>query len=53
LPPMENVTRNPYHNIMQDTESLRFNNQIGGGSQGIFPQPKRYGIVSQSSQTFH
>ncbi|CAD5321964.1 hypothetical protein AtNW77_Chr3g0158111 [Arabidopsis thaliana] len=41
LPPMENVTRNPYHNIMQDTESLRFNNQIGGGSQGIFPQPKR------------
>ncbi|XP_020888720.1 uncharacterized protein LOC9320461 isoform X2 [Arabidopsis lyrata subsp. lyrata] len=41
LPPMENVTRNPYHNVMQDTEGLRFNNQIGGGSQGIFQQPKR------------
>ncbi|CAL9219444.1 unnamed protein product [Arabidopsis halleri] len=41
LPPMENVTRNPYHNAMQDTEGLRFNNQVGGGSQGIFQQPKR------------
>ncbi|KAG7575857.1 hypothetical protein ISN45_Aa03g003090 [Arabidopsis thaliana x Arabidopsis arenosa] len=41
LPPMENVTRNPYHHVMQDTEGLRFNNQIGGGSQGIFQQPKR------------
>ncbi|XP_023641736.1 uncharacterized protein LOC17893232 isoform X2 [Capsella rubella] len=41
LPPMENVMRNPYHNVMQDTEGLRFNNQIGGGSQGIFQQPKR------------
>lgn len=53
LPPMENVTRNPYHNVMQDTEGLRFNNQIGGGSQGIFQQPKRYSIIFQSSKTFH
>lgn len=42
LPPMDNVTRNPYQNLTQDTESLRFHNQIGGGSQ----QPKRYGIIS-------
>ncbi|XP_010511964.1 PREDICTED: uncharacterized protein LOC104787842 isoform X4 [Camelina sativa] len=41
LPPMDNVTRNPYHNLTPDTESLRFNNQIGGGSQGNFQQPKR------------
>lgn len=34
---MDNVTRNPYQNLTQDTESLRFHNQIGGGSQ----QPKR------------
>ncbi|XP_019092068.1 PREDICTED: uncharacterized protein LOC104744449 isoform X4 [Camelina sativa] len=41
LPPMDNVTRNPYHNLTPDTESLRFNNQIGGVSQGNFQQPKR------------
>ncbi|CAH2055197.1 unnamed protein product [Thlaspi arvense] len=41
LPPMDNVTRNPYHNLTQDSESLRFNNQIGGGSQGISQQQRR------------
>ncbi|CAN8269708.1 unnamed protein product [Cochlearia groenlandica] len=41
LPPMDNVARNPYHNVTQGNESLRFNNQIGGGSHGILQQPKR------------
>ncbi|XP_048632199.1 uncharacterized protein LOC106438961 isoform X3 [Brassica napus] len=33
MPPMDNVTRNPYQNLPQDTESLRFHNQT--------QQPKR------------
>ncbi|CAN6809372.1 unnamed protein product [Brassica oleracea] len=33
MPPMDNVTRNPYQNLPQDTESLRFHNQA--------QQPKR------------
>lgn len=37
MPPMDNVTRNPYQNLPQDTESLRFHNQT--------QQPKRFGII--------
>lgn len=37
MPPMDNVTRNPYQNLPQDTESLRFHNQA--------QQPKRFGII--------
>uniref|UniRef100_A0A1J3H980 Uncharacterized protein n=2 Tax=Noccaea caerulescens TaxID=107243 RepID=A0A1J3H980_NOCCA len=41
LPPMDNVMRSPYHNLTQDNESLRFNNQISGGSQGTLQQTRR------------
>lgn len=48
LPPMDNVMRSPYHNLTQDNESLRFNNQISGGSQGTLQQTRRYGIISRT-----